>query len=81
MCKCQVCDYGRIYREKLAALPADQQPFFEALYDKMCNLSQDLDYQKCLVDGSWGGADEIIKNARERSAKLLAECSAESVAA
>lgn len=73
MCKCQVCEYSRIFQEKLAALPVDQQPFFESLYERMCDISQDLSYQKCLVDGSWEGADEVIKNTRERRARLLAD--------
>lgn len=73
MCNCKTCAEHREFRAKVAELPAEQRPYFEALYEELHNVRADKNYADVLIDGSWPTADKIITFRREQLAVKLAE--------
>lgn len=63
MCECKVCQNGRMFRHKLSEIPEDKRPFFEEVYEELMELQMDNDYLRCIMNGSWTGAVEILENA------------------
>jgi len=73
-CDCNYCQFSNLRTE---ALESDDinvvKNALEAFADNWLDISQDLDYHKCILDGRWSTAEEILtrslKKAKEHNSK------------
>ncbi len=67
--KCN-CKYCKLYVVRQKALESDNIEFVKEILkefaDSWLNVSEDLDYYNCIIDGSWPQADEILTNSLEK---------------
>lgn len=75
-CECKVCVQMRAMETNLATLNPEQRSFFEAIYDDLVHASDERDYYRALVDGSWPNADEVIAGSRAKLTRRLAAVAA-----
>ena len=68
-CNCEVCQYSRKVQENLEGLPEDKRKFFEDMYEILVHVEMDRDWYKCIIEGVWPNADDIIQRSRERRKK------------
>ena len=67
MCNCNLCIRTRQFRETLEKIPEQDREFWSKMYDYLCEVEDDRDYYKAVVDGSWPTADEVIAYHRTKS--------------
>ena len=46
MCKCDICNYWREFEGRLQHVPVEHQAFFQDLYEHMCTVENDYEYEK-----------------------------------
>ena len=70
--KCD-CEFCKLYKLRTQALETDDielvKKIMEKFSDMWLNVDEDLNYQNCILDGSWPGSVEIL----ERSLKKAIE--------
>ena len=66
ICKCHICERYRGITGWIIPLPLPTRTHAEKLLSDLINTEEDRDYYRCLVDGSWPKADEIIQRIREK---------------
>ena len=67
MCECRLCtEHRRIEKIRQSDDMRAMRSLIKELEDSRCELEDDLDYHKCIIDGSWPTADEIITRRRHR---------------
>jgi len=69
-CDCDICQRGRKLQTIIDTLPSkENKKYFTAYVNNMYESEADLEYQNCIMDGSWPQAVEIL----ERRLKLAKE--------
>ena len=67
--KCD-CEFCRLHDLRTKALESDDIEFVkkavEEFSDLWLNVSEDLSYHKCILDGSWPTADEVLTDSLEK---------------
>lgn len=58
---------------QLAALPDEQRPFFEDMYESLGYVQNDLDHANVILDGSWPSAVPQLQRALEDAWKIARE--------
>jgi DNA-binding NtrC family response regulator len=67
-CECELCVYSREVREKIERRDVNELiKVIEDLMNANYNVGFDLDYYKCIMDGSWPSAVEQLEAALERA--------------
>jgi hypothetical protein len=70
-CNCDICKEDERVDAIIAARDVDELiKLVNQQRDKMANIDDDLDYHKCILNGSWPSAVEILGKALERAKKL-----------
>ena len=70
MCNCDWCARYKEIRRQISALPEDANEFFTNMMYEMMQLDEDLEYHKAIINGSWEGADDIIRRARRSNVPI-----------
>jgi hypothetical protein len=65
MCECELCQYIREFEKHLEHVPDEHKEFFNNLLEMYLDVDMDKDYYRCIVEGSWPTADEIIAQYRQ----------------
>ena len=66
-CNCKQCEYSRKVDEIIETKDVDSLiKLVRELMNSYCNISADLDYANCILDGSWPFAGEILEKALEK---------------
>lgn len=68
-CECDTCVRSDNFVKRTAHLSESDKHLFWELYDILLEREFDLDYYKCLVDGNWPSADDVIHKIRKRKIK------------
>lgn len=63
-CECRVCEYGREVEAHLVHLGKNDRAFFEAMYERLCNVEDERDYYDAIVKNKWPTSEEILKRYR-----------------
>ena len=65
-CLCPVCEQSRAFRLHLRNVPTESRPFFQAIYDRLMEVEDDLCMANALVEGRLPNADGLIERRRAR---------------
>lgn len=67
-CLCDLCEYSRKIREIVARKNAEELiETIHELHEATYNMGADLDYLKCIMDGSWPSAEQQLTLALEKA--------------
>lgn len=70
-CSCKLCQRNVEFYKQLALLESEEsKKFFDDIYMTLVETEMDRDYVRCVLDGSWPDALEILK---DRVAKISGE--------
>ncbi len=69
-CDCEFCE---LYKLRTQALETDNIEFVKKIMEKFSDLwlcvDEDLNYQNCILDGSWPGSVEILEKSLKKAAE------------
>lgn len=67
-CDCKLCKRTGQFKTVLERAPEQDKKFWNEIYNALFHSEADRDYYKCVVDGSWPTADEVIISHRKNRA-------------
>lgn len=59
-CQCKGCLIYQEYNKHKQLIPESSRKFFDRIMDNLLEAEEDRDYYKCILDGSWPTAKEIL---------------------
>lgn len=68
-CNCDGCKKLNALEKYCNLLPEEFREDFQAFIDEYINISDENDYFKSVISGTWPGADEVIEHARSKVKK------------
>lgn len=71
-CDCRLCVEGRKFRTIANKLSVKDRKFMVDFYDYYMNIDADLDYHRCILNGSWPSSVSILTKALEEARKKQA---------
>lgn len=61
-CECDLCQYIREAQERIASLPADHEPFFREMFNRLMHAEIDRDVYRAKFEGKW--PSEVVEHQR-----------------
>ena len=71
-CGCRLCVRSRQFDLRVKPLGEFNRKYFSALYDELCEVEDERDYLRAILDGSWPQSVEILEKRLEKARAIAA---------